>query len=202
MPLRALPAAALALCACGSSPGPSIIQVTPAMYQSTMALLTVNDGDRVDLTRPPQGGFVLFVGARVAHLNEQVVELRGRLRDAKSGALVSEDARTVTMMPTADDPTVFAPDLRSFATVANVPICPSLGSVDLFDQPYTLEVVVTELISMHVGSTTRTVIPSCRQTDPMERMLCQCQCAKRNPYSVRSACEYISCAFVCHSTAF
>ncbi len=168
-------------CAPNAAPqDPAAIEVTPAMYFSTMgtmALVPVKEGDAIDLTRPPQGGYVLFIGAQVRHLNERVVELRGRLRNPAGGALVGEDARTVTLMPTAEDPAVFAPDLRSFATVANVPICPSVGTLDLYDRPYILEVVVTELQSQRKGSTQRTVLPSCRQTDPAEKKLCQCECA-------------------------
>src|SRR5947209_7399810 len=107
MSWRILPA--LLFFACGDDPAlppmPDVtpIEVAPAMYLSTQALMTVKDGDLIDLVRPPQGGYVLFVGARIKGTKEKVVELRGRLRMA-SGMVIGQDGRTVTLQPAADDP--------------------------------------------------------------------------------------------------
>jgi hypothetical protein len=163
---------------CGSTAAPTgAIGVTPAMYQpTTMTLTPVADGDAIDLTKPPQGGFVLFVGARVMGLSSGTVELRGRLIDPSTGKVEAEDRRTVEMMRSTDDATVWIPDLRSFINVANVPVCPSTSTVDRVDKPFQLEVQVTERATNRVGTAVRQVVPSCRQTDAPTQTLCQCEC--------------------------
>lgn len=164
------------------------IEVVPAMYlRQSMMLREVHDGDPIDLELPPQGGHVLFVGARLRNVREQTVRLQGRLLDDKTGAEVAQDARSVTLMPAPDDPTLWVPDLRSYATVANIPVCPAKSAVDLYDRPFLLEVVVTELSSGRSGSVRRRAVPSCRQPEMQMLKLCQCECAAN--YAV-GKCSY------------
>ncbi|HEY7956468.1 MAG TPA: hypothetical protein VII38_14290 [Polyangia bacterium] len=162
---------------CGAGAPPSEMVVTPAEYDAqAMTETPLEDGASIDLVRPPQGGFVLFVGALVKNLEEKTVVIDGQLADA-SGALVSEDKRTVTMMASASDPTLFQPDLRSYTGVANIAVCPSTSPTDRYNLPFQLTLVVTEPGSGRTGTGKITVTPSCRQTDPTELALCQCECA-------------------------
>src|SRR5262249_21626059 len=94
-----------------------------------------------------------------------------------SGQVIAEDSRTVSLSPSADDPTAWAPDLRSFTSVANVAVCPSSSATDRFNQPLRIEVDVTEASTHRTGTTTVGVVPQCRQSDPTQLQLCQCECA-------------------------
>src|SRR5438309_8871887 len=112
--MRWLLALALSGAACSSSAPPpgTPITVTPAMYDATaMTLTDVQPGSPIDLVKPPQGGFVLFVGARVHNLGDANVEIRGRLLDPTSGAIVAEDGRVGTMQRDTADGTLWLPDL-------------------------------------------------------------------------------------------
>jgi hypothetical protein len=150
------------------------LTVTPGVYDPLAQSLTdIADGDSIDLVRPPQGGYVVFVGARVRGETERSVEIAATLTDA---AAMETDRRTVTMQPSPTDPTIYQPDLRSFVGVANITMCPSTATVDRDDVPMTLTVRVTESTSRRFGETTRRVTPSCRQTDAHERSICQCMC--------------------------
>lgn len=168
---------AIALAGCSGKAMSDPIVVTPAEYDAkAMAEIPLADGAPIDLVRPPQGGFVVFVGAQVKNLDEKTVELDGQLRDA-AGALVSEDKRTVTMVVDPSDPTISEPDLRSYTGVANIAVCPSTASTDRYNMPMTLSLTVTEPGSGRRGLATIKVTPSCRQTDATELMQCQCECA-------------------------
>jgi len=175
---RALLALGLLGCgAAGPSPGEPI-SVTPAGYDAAaMTLTDLASGGPIDLVFPPQGGFVLFVSGRVHGLGNGNVEMHARVLDPASGALVAEDKRVVTLQRDPADATSWIPDLRSFQNVANVTMCPSSRSSDLFGAPLTLELTVTELSSQRMGMATLSIVPSCRQTDATQLALCQCECA-------------------------
>jgi hypothetical protein len=180
--VRALLFASLLSAACGSPvkapPDPTALDVTPGAYHlDSQTLADLADGDVVDLIRPPQGGFVIFVGARVRNLHDPTVELRGRLLNPSSGALVTEEGRVVDLNPTPGDPTVWLPDLRSYTNVSNVPVCPASTNQDSYGVPFSLEVRVTEKISGRAGVGRRKVTLACRQSDAAQLQLCQCECA-------------------------
>jgi len=167
------------LVGCGAAPTSSQpLEVIPAMYDyANQRLADIHDDDRVSLEFPPQGGHVLFVGARVRNLDNPVATLRGRLRSAQDDSIFGEEARTVSFFPSPDDPTLKIPKLDSYSNVANLPACPSYSGFDLYDQPFILEVSVTEQNSMRTGSARRRVVPSCLQSDPSALAYCQCDCA-------------------------
>jgi hypothetical protein len=165
----------LLVAACGSSPTDAI-EVTPAQYDTTtMQLTDIADGDPIDLSLPPQGGFVIFVGARVKHLDDASAVVRGTLYDAAGTKMLSMDGRAVQMHQQKDGS--WLPDLTSYTNVANIAVCPSTTTTDLFNQPMTLEVSVTESKSGRMGYARRRVVPSCRQTNAMQKTLCECECA-------------------------
>ncbi|MSP61900.1 MAG: hypothetical protein EXR72_16520 [Myxococcales bacterium] len=163
--------------ALGCGPPSSAIEVAPTQYAlATMTQAPLAAGDPVDLVYPPQGGHVLFVGVRVRHLQEGVVELRGHLREGEGGAILGEDVRTLTMLQTFEDPSVWTPDLHSYTGVSNIPACPDYGPIDRHGRPYLLELIVTEVRSRRVGVGKVTVTPSCRQADAMAKERCVCEC--------------------------
>jgi hypothetical protein len=169
---------ALGLLGCGAAAPADAITVTPASYDAAaMTLTDLTSGAPIDLVFPPQGGFVLFVGGRVRNLTDGNVEMRARMIDPGSQAVIAENTRVVTMKRDAADATSWIPDLRSYQNVPNVTMCPSTSTTDLFDVPLTLEVTVTEQASGHVGTAMLASVPSCRQTDAKQLALCKCECA-------------------------
>jgi hypothetical protein len=153
------------------------IELTATSYDPVaMSQTPLTDGGPLDLLRPPQGGFVVFVGAVVRNLGDTTVTLHASLRDP-SGMPIAEDSRTISMQASADDPLAFVPDLRSFTNVANVAVCPSSSTTDRFDMPFQIEVDVTEVSTHRTGMVVVNVVPTCRQTDPMDLALCKCECA-------------------------
>jgi hypothetical protein len=164
---------------CSSPPPPPAgdILVTPTEYDAVaMTQTALADGDPIDLVNPPQGGFVLFVGAIVRNLSQTTVALHAALQDP-SGTTLAEDSRTVSFVASPGDPGAFVPDLRSFTGVANVAVCPNASSTDRYNQPFQLEVDVTEAATGRRGSATVGVTPSCRQTDTVKLTLCYCECS-------------------------
>jgi hypothetical protein len=178
--MRSFPVLLLAgvLAGCGGKPAPANpIEVVATSYDPIAMMQTpLVDGAPLDLVRPPQGGFVVFVGAIARNLGDTTVALHGALRDP-SGVTIAEDSRTVSMQPSAEDPTALVPDLRSFTNVANVAVCPSSTTSDRFDMPFQIAVDVTEVSTRRTGSAVVNVVPSCRQADPMQLTLCKCECA-------------------------
>lgn len=179
--MRTFPLVALSVLLHGC--GAKMVPTNPITVEATtydpvaMSQTALTDGAPVDLVRPPQGGFVVFLGAIVRNLGDTTVSLHGELRDP-SGTPIAEDSRTVSMQPSNDDPLAFVPDLRSFTNVANVAVCPSSSTVDRFDMPFQIQVDVTEVSPpKRTGSVVVNVVPTCRQTDPTQLALCKCECA-------------------------
>ncbi|HZS38463.1 MAG TPA: hypothetical protein VFF06_16625 [Polyangia bacterium] len=172
---------ALALAGCSAAPPGMMgdpITVTPAIYDSTtMQLTDVQPNGPIDLVKPPQGGFVLFVGARVHNLHDANVEIRGRLLDPTSGAIVAEDGRIGAMQRDSADATLWLPDLRSYQNVSNIAVCPTTGSVSRDREPFTLEVLITEQASGRVGTAMIPAVPTCRQPAANDLQFCQCECS-------------------------
>ena len=118
---------------------------------------------------------MLFVGALVKNLEEKTVVITGSSRTR--AARWSRRTSAPYMMASASDPTLFQPDLRSYTGVANIAVCPSTSPTDRYNLPFQLTLEVTEPGSGRTGTGKITVTPSCRQTDPTELALCQCECA-------------------------
>jgi hypothetical protein len=174
---RALLALGLLGCGAGAPSPAASITVTPASYDATaMALTDLAPGGPIDLVFPPQGGFVLFVGARVRGLDNGNVEMRAQMIDPTSQAVIAENKRVVTLQRDPADAASWIPDLRSFQNVPNVTMCPSTSATDRFGVPLTLALTVTELSSSRAGMATLSTVPSCRQSDAKQLALCQCEC--------------------------
>jgi hypothetical protein len=152
--------------------GGASIAVSLTLYDAqSMTMSDLHQGDAVDLVRPPQGGYVVFIGTRVMGLESGLVSLDATIGD---GGGAGEDHRTV-MLVTAGDGS-FMPDLRGIAGVANVAMCPSTASSDRYGHPFTLDLTVTELETRRMGEGKLTVQPVCRQADATKLSDCQCVC--------------------------
>lgn len=132
----------------------------------------VMDGDTVPLIFPPQGGRVIFAGARAKNLDACGVTLTGALRDPTTKQ-VRLDARTVNLTPASDgwvetDPT----DYSSFS---NIPVCPNQWSeTDIYGTTYELEITLADRNGRSVTKRLN-VTPVCAEPDRIAECLCICK---------------------------
>ncbi|MEW5855040.1 MAG: hypothetical protein AB2A00_40060 [Myxococcota bacterium] len=132
----------------------------------------LEDGSRVPMMFPPQGGRVVFIGVRARNVDPCGMELVGALRDPVSG-LVRLDSRVVNLQPTTEGYSETVPGVISMW--ANIPTCPNQWArQDLYEQGFQLEFTVVE---RNGRSTTRalTVTPFCGEVENLADCMCICQ---------------------------
>jgi hypothetical protein len=152
------------------------VVVLPAQYTGQgMPLRMLQDGDPVDLVQPPQGGHVIFIGAKVQGCPSDVVELLVRFRRAEGGAIIQEEKRTVAMEAVPGEPDTMRPK-DSPSQVGQPALCPDYDSEDVLGQEMTLEVEVRPLyVEPPVLATARRrVVPTCDRA--LDQKLCKCEC--------------------------
>lgn len=139
------------------------------------------EGASVPLIFPPQGGRVMFVGARATNVDACAATLTGAIRDPASKK-VQLDKRSVNLVPTGDGWGVAAEgDTSSFA---NVPACPNNWSeTNLFDGTYELTVAL-ETKDGKTITKTATIHPFCGEPDNEA----QCRCICKQGYVLGEAC--------------
>jgi len=168
----------LALAACSSPPKPAAdlgtIGVVATEYDA-VKMTQAPLGAQLALVRPPQGGYVVFVGARVTGFAAPTtVELTGLLKNGAT--VISQDARTVTLQQAPDDANVWIPDLRSITTVSNIAVCPSNSTTDRVNASFTLEVQVLDRATGRMGVADQTTQLVCTQSDATVQQNCVCEC--------------------------
>jgi hypothetical protein len=142
----------------------------------------VGDGDALDILMPPQGGRVVFLGARATNLSACGVQLSGSLRDTVSGRVMSE-SRTINLNPTGDG--WGASVDVDISTFANVGVCPNNWSGrDIYDEDYEIVVQVRDRDG-RMAKETRRVRPACGE--PGLEVECRCIC--KHGYILGEACE-------------
>ncbi len=138
-------------------------------------LKVVNANDPVPLEPPPQGGYVMYIGAQVRNLDACGAELRGSLRDPVTDDEVGFDARTTNLLLGADG--WGRPDPSDNSNVSNVNGCPDYFAKDVQNQTYNLRVTVVDREGRS-GVTTVPIVPTCDQlTDPKIHYDCVCTCS-------------------------
>lgn len=149
----------------------------------------IAEGGDIALILPPQGGRVAFIGVRMTNVDACGLQLVGAIRDPSSKR-VMVDGRTLNLNPTGDGwgttgtPTTDLADVAAISNFANVPICPNQwADTDAFDQPFEIEVRVTDRGGRKVTKTMR-VVPRCAEAQNAAE--CTCICAKG--YRLGQAC--------------
>lgn len=151
---------------------------------SPPTLVPIAERDPVSLTRPIQGGHVLFIGAKVRNLSDKGASVLGELRRSKApdgtplsepGGVLYSDERSVSVELLADGwkQVTASPD-----DLANIPGCPNLLDVDIVDNPLFLVVRYTDGKG-RTATATRTVTPRCLDADGTARRSCICECQAR-----------------------
>ena len=123
--------------------------VLPAAFTTeNEPLRMLQDGDTIDFVRPLQGGHVDFLAAQVKHTRSTAATLRVRLRRPETGFIVTEEKRTVAMLPVPGEIDTMQPDSRSRSQVTQPPLCPNYDAIDIEGQPLEVEFEVTPLMSI------------------------------------------------------
>lgn len=131
-------------------------------------------GGSLELWGAPQGGHVSRVGARIANLDSDNVELRAELRD-ETGLVISSAVRTTPVTPLEGMPGVMETDRTSVYHFAHLALCPDPTGRPIDGAIYELTLVVTELYSdFSEGSQVMQVQPRCNPGDSF----CVCECAE------------------------
>jgi hypothetical protein len=132
----------------------------------------LTEGADVPLIFPPQGGRVVFLGARVTNIDPCAVRLSGAIRDPATSQ-VRIDNRTINLRPTDDG---FGASIDTdISTFSNVPMCPNQwASTDAFDQPFKVELEVRDRKDRSAKKVI-TVTPRCAEPDRAAECLCMCK---------------------------
>jgi len=162
----------------GETGEPRSILVLPAeLVMENSPLKMLADGDSVELIRPPQGGHIVLVSAKVRNVPTDSAVLRVRVR-RPGGLIVAEEGRTVSMVDVPGEPGFKQPNLGSWSQAANVPLCPDYDATDILDQELMAEVRVSINDGQGniegVGYTK--IVPRCSQRDAADLALCRCEC--------------------------
>ncbi len=137
----------------------------------TFADLT--DGQALPLEPPPQGGYVIYVAARVRNMDGCALQFRGRLRDADTHDEVGYDARSSNLVVRADG---YGYPEANNSDVSNVNGCPQVSPKDVQGKTYDLEMTVVDQDGRTVV-VVKPVVPTCSLADPIIQNHCVCTCS-------------------------
>lgn len=151
------------------------VEVVPGLVVAD-AFSPLHDGDAVPLVTPPQGGHVAFVAARARNVAPCGLSLKATLRSPRTGLIAAEEERTIDYAPIPGSGGWAEPALDDITNVANVPTCPDYGAESVVDEPYTLEVTVTDRQG-RVGKASLSVVPRCEQSEAYDIVACRCECS-------------------------
>lgn len=133
------------------------------------------DGGEAPLSLAPQGGQVLYVGARVEGLVGDEAELSAQLYDPESGLVLGGDARTATFLPVPGASGVSEPDPHGRGHVLHLVLCPNWGPRAAVGEHWRLDLRVEQ--PGGAGFAKIDIVPVCAPGADQLRALCECECA-------------------------
>ena len=137
-------------------------------------LADVTAGDEVPLARPPQGGQVSYVGARVRNINRCSVQFRARYRDPGTKVELGFDGRNADLVVDADG--WGRPDVTQLSDLANVPLCPDNDPVRDNQGSRRCSKSWSSDQHGHSATVSAMVVPTCTASDATMQALCDCEC--------------------------
>lgn len=142
----------------------------------------IGEGAQVPMILPPQGGRVMFIGARATNIEPCAVEISGTLRDLSNGE-VRVDGRKMNLKATGDGwGTSTDTDISTFAMI---PTCPNQwAATDVFGTTFELELTLTAKNGQK-ASKKMSIVPVCGE--PANEAECKCQCTKG--YTLGKTCN-------------
>ena len=148
------------------------VQLELVVRTVDLKTVPITDGARIPLILPPQGGRVVFVGARATNLSACGLTLTGSIKDATTGQ-VRVDARTINLDPTGDG--WGASTEKDIATFSNIPLCPNQwASTDVMEHPFDVTITLKDPAG-NTATKTVSVVPFCGEPEFAAECLCECQ---------------------------
>jgi hypothetical protein len=164
-PVEAIDAAAH--CPVGDPSAPAQLEIVN--LDVNLDIVNTTPNAPVPLFPPPQGGWIVFLGARATNLDGCRVDLTTSFRDVPGGSIIQVDRRPTQLDDTGDG---WAVTRTSMA--ANLPICPQLTATrNLHDEPYEITVTLEDAYGQR-ASQSMVIVPVCPDPDPTGRCLCEC----------------------------
>jgi hypothetical protein len=149
------------------APEIELLTIDPEGAQKTM-----DDGGRIALIEPPQGGRVVFAGVRARNLDTCPLKLTGVLRNTDTDKIALEK-RPVNFLA-ADDGWAYAEQPMQISSYTNVAVCPNEWSTkNINDTTYELEVQVEDKAG-RTATKKAMVTPYCGEPD--KAAVCACIC--------------------------
>jgi len=168
--------AALKPCPIGDLNAPAELEIVH--LDATDTVMQTQAMAQVPLLPPPQGGWIVLLGARARNIDGCQVTLTTALVDGCDQQIIQIDKRPTHLVPDAD-----GWGTSTVTTFSNLPVCPQLTAKrDLHDVPYNVQVVIEDT-GGHKASAAVTVVPACPPGDA----LCMCQCDR--DYIIGSSCN-------------
>ena len=162
-------------CPIGDMSAPAELQIVHLDAQNTV--INTQPMQIVPLMQPPQGGWIVLLGARARNIDGCRLTLTTALIDACNDQIVQIDRRPTLLVKGSDGWGV-----SSATTFGNLPVCPQLtASRDQHDVPYIMQVVVED-DDGRKATAQLTLVPACPANTP----LCTCQCGR--DYVIGSEC--------------
>lgn len=142
-----------------------------AMHTVGGAVTRLADGGEVELSRPIQGGKVIYVGVTALNVDGCNLQLNAALRDVGSNQVIALEQRPVRLVAGPDG---WGVPVSPFDDLANVPACPNAAAtVDIDQASWQLELRLEES-GGRSATKILTVAPRCASSD--ERAECECEC--------------------------
>ena len=157
--------------------GPAVeLTVRPGFYiAQTMPIELLEDGDPVTVRLASQGGYVMYIGARVQGLAPGKARLSAALVDPESGEPFVWDERSVELVASPDGSASVEPDARSVSQFAHLLPCPNYEFRPVHGWEWLLEVEVSDPVTGSFGASSTIVVPTCAAGPRYENCVCECQ---------------------------
>jgi hypothetical protein len=144
----------------------------------SMMLAPVHDGDTIPMEPPPQGGFVMYIGAAVRNMDACGIELAGSLRDPDTNAQLGFDARNTDLIRTDQFGVGWAhSDPKDNSNEANVNSCPDYSDKDRHGGEFVLEMKATDRQKRTVTVSRRVKLVCDPTLDAVAYSECVCTCS-------------------------
>lgn len=158
-------------------------EIVPIFRTIEGTIDVIDDGDRIPLIDPPQGGKVMIVGVRARNMDGCPMEIGTLIRDPGSLSIAAAEIRPISMVEVDGWLEPLFP--AEIANYGNLPACPAFGAMrDINDQPWDLGVRAIDK-DMRRAEVTRHITPFCAETEVLEA--CDCECD--DDYRLGVACE-------------
>lgn len=149
-------------------------EVAIVLRQVDGTVVEATPGGPAPIIKPPQGGKVVFVGARARNLDVCGLQVTSAFYELCGNKVVGGvDHRPLNLEP-GDDGWAVPKNPVQIGNWANVPLCPDARATkDVEGEPYRL-VLVLEDRKGRVAQAEIQVVPTCAEPELLEECKCEC----------------------------